>query len=77
MLAYHIPQYMPDALPIAFNGGGVFYLLDMREPACEGEYPIVCASSGYLGWEPRAWRLVAPSFLEACRGTVNVEDLFE
>lgn len=35
MLAYHIPEYMPDAIPIGMNGGGDFYMYDMRarEPA--------------------------------------------
>jgi hypothetical protein len=72
-LAYHVPQYMPGALPFAFNGGGVFYLFDMREAARAGDYPVVCASAGALGWD-ECW-FVADSFLLACRGTSNVEDL--
>ncbi len=75
LLAYHLPQYMPGALPIAFNGGGTFYLLDMRRPAVKGEYPVVCAHSGYLAWESVACFTVADSFVAACRGAVNVDDL--
>ena len=75
MRAYRFPQYMPGAVPIAFNGGGTFYLLDMRRPALEGEYPVVCAHSGYLAWESEACFVVADSFVAACRGTVNVDDL--
>src|SRR5262245_7423107 len=75
MLAYQLPQYMPGAVPVAFNGGGTFYLLDMRRPAVGGEYPVVCAHAGYLAWEPRAFCVVADSFVAACRGTVNVDDL--
>ena len=74
-LAYAVPQYMPGAMPVAFNGGGTFYLLDMRLPAVGGEYPIVCAHAGYLAWKPGACREVADSFAAACRGTVNVDDL--
>src|SRR5262249_1777501 len=75
MVAYQLPQYMPGAVPVAFNGGGTFYLLDMRQPAVGGEYPVVCAHAGYLSWEPDACCVVADSFVAACRGTVNVDDL--
>jgi len=75
MIAYQLPQYMPGAVPVAFNGGGTFYLLDMRQPAVGGEYPVVCAHAGYLAWEPDAWCVVADSFLAACRGRVNVDDM--
>src|SRR5215472_6681118 len=51
MLAYHVPQYMPGALPFAFNGGGTFYLFDMREDAVGGEYPVVCCHAGSLSWD--------------------------
>ena len=49
MLGYELPQYMPAALPFAFDGGGVFHLFDMRCPARGGEYPVVCAAAGSLG----------------------------
>lgn len=75
LLAYHLPQYMPHALPIALNGGGVFYLFDMRKSPSGGEYPVVCASAGNLGWEPDECKIVAESFVAACRGTINIETL--
>jgi hypothetical protein len=75
LLAYDLPEYIPAAVPIAFNGGGTFYLLDLRQPAVGWEDPVVCAGAGYLGWGPEACRVVADSFLAACRGTVNVDDL--
>lgn len=77
MLAYSLPQYMPAALPFAFNGGGVFYLFDMREPPAGGEYPVICAHAGNLSWDPLAWRSVADSFPDACRGTTNIESLWD
>lgn len=75
LMAYELPQYMPGALPFAFNGAGTFYLFDMRQPAATDEYPIVCAHAGYLDWEEDACRAVAPSFLEACRGAIDIDDL--
>ncbi|HZN36628.1 MAG TPA: SMI1/KNR4 family protein [Pirellulaceae bacterium] len=75
LLAYHLPRYMPGALPVAFNGGGTFYLFDMRLPARDGEYPIVCSHSGDLGWQPDQCLQIAESFEMACRGTVNVDEL--
>lgn len=75
MVAYHVPQYMPGALPVAFNGAGTFYLLDMRRPPVADEYPIVCAEAGNLGWEADQCIRVADSFEAACRGTVDVDDL--
>lgn len=48
LLAYRIPQYMPNARPFAFDGGGTFYMFDMRNASNHGEYPIVYAHSCYL-----------------------------
>jgi hypothetical protein len=75
MLAYHLPQYMPGALPFAFNGAGTFYLFDMRKKAVSGEYPVVCSHAGNLGWEQDKCCLVADSLEAACRGKVNVDEL--
>lgn len=72
MLAYHIPQHMSCAVPFAFNGGGVFYLFDMRKPARNGEYPIVCCGAGALGFGHAI--KIADSFLAACQGKANVAD---
>jgi hypothetical protein len=71
LLCYHVPEYMPLALPFAFNGGGVFYLFDMREEAVDGEYPIVVADAAVLDWE--VVPCIATSFIEACSGKINIE----
>lgn len=75
-LAYHLPEYMPGALPFAFDGGGVFYLFDMREPAdADGEYPVVAAHAGNIGWaaDEECWP-VADTLVEACRGRTGIAD---
>ncbi len=66
MLAYQIPEYMPGAVPFAFDGCGTFYLFDLRRPAIGGEYPVVCAHAGHLGWGEDACGEVAASFVAAC-----------
>jgi hypothetical protein len=73
LLCYNVPEHMPLALPFAFNGGGVFYLFDMREEAVDGEYPIVVASAGVLDWEEAP--CIAASFIEACSGKTDIEDI--
>ena len=75
LLGYHVPMYMPGVLPIAFNGGGVMYFLDLRQPTPDGEPPVLCAAAGNLGMAPDSCVKVAPNLLSACRGTVNVEAL--
>jgi hypothetical protein len=74
-LAYHVPEHMPGALPFAFDGGGTFYLFDIRQNAVAGEYPVVCAHSGNLGWEADQCWLVGDSFEAACRGRISIHDL--
>ena len=75
LLAYHLPKYMPGAMPIAFNGGGTFYLLDMRNAATNDEYPVVCAHAGHLAWTRDACFPIADSLLTACRGRFDIDDL--
>jgi hypothetical protein len=75
LLAYYLPQYMPGALPFAMNGGGMFYLFDMRQPEQRGEYPIVCSHSNCLGWDADDCVQIAQSFEDACRGVIDVDDL--
>jgi hypothetical protein len=75
LLAYNLPQYMPESVPFAFNGGGILYLFDMRHPANRGEYPVVGSHSGNLGWEPDKCVQVAESFEAACRGSVSVDEM--
>ncbi len=75
LLAYHLPQYMPGALPIASNGGGTFYLFDMRQSPPYGEYSVVGAHSGSLGWQADKCIQVADSFLTACRDPRDIDEL--
>lgn len=76
LIGYSVPQYMPRAVPFAFNGGGVMYLFDMRDPpGAHGEYPILCAGAGCLDFDPHESPRVADSFPEVCRGRFNVERL--
>jgi hypothetical protein len=72
LLAYHIPHYMRGALPFAFDGGGGFYLFDMRAESVRGEYPVVYAGAGNLRYDDAV--VVASSFIEACRGTTDPAD---
>lgn len=69
MLSYHLPEYMPAAVPFGFDGCGTFYLFDMRRPAVGGEYPVVTAHAGCLGWDEEAFGQIAEAFVEACRGS--------
>lgn len=66
---------MPQSLAFALNGGGTLYLFDMRGPAVGGEYPVVCSHAGNPGWSAEECVRIADSFPEACRGTINVDDL--
>jgi hypothetical protein len=67
LLGYHVPQYMPGAIPFAFDGGGRFYLFDMRREPIAGEYPILFVGSGNLCYADAVH--VAASFIDACKGT--------
>jgi hypothetical protein len=75
LLAYHLPLYMPEALPFGFNSQGTFYLFDMRRAAKRGEYRVISSQSGNLGWGADQCIDVAESFEAACRGDINVDDL--
>ena len=72
LLSYNVPQYMPGALPFAFDGGGCFYLFDMRKEPVDGEYPILFVGAGNLGYEDAVH--VADSFVDACKGTTDPAD---
>ncbi|VTR90909.1 SMI1/KNR4 family protein OS=Paenibacillus alvei DSM 29 GN=PAV_9c00940 PE=4 SV=1 [Gemmata massiliana] len=76
LIVYHVPQYMPLAVPFAFTDSGGMYLFDMREPPdTSGEYPIICAGAGALDFDPHESPRIASNFLEACCGRFNVERL--
>jgi SMI1 / KNR4 family (SUKH-1) len=74
LLAYHVPQYMPGTLPFAFDGGGCFYLFDMRGKSVRGEFPVLYVGAGNLNFADAV--TVASSFLEACRGTTDPADRY-
>lgn len=50
-LAYELPEYMPGAVSFAMDGSGNHYMFDMREAPTNGEYAILFAHSGNLGYE--------------------------
>ncbi|GGG88746.1 SMI1/KNR4 family protein [Paenibacillus radicis (ex Gao et al. 2016)] len=72
MLAYEFPEYMPDAVPFAMDGCGNHYVWDMRSDRDDGEYPILVASSGNLGYEDCIQ--IADSFVELCLGTTSADE---
>lgn len=51
MLGYDIPRWMPLSCPFGFDGGGTFYLFDMREEPVNGDYPVLFAHAGNLDYE--------------------------
>lgn len=74
LLCYWIPMKMPGTVPFSFDGGGNFYLFDMRSEPSDGEFPIVFAPSTGMGWGAGHHHVVvARSFLEACQGTTDPE----
>ncbi len=72
MIGYHIPEYMPGAIPFAFDGSGLD-LFDMRQSVVEGEYPVVQAHAGCLGWDEDSCGQIADSLVAACRTTGPVD----
>lgn len=73
LVDYQFPIYMPGALPFGLNGGGVFYVFDMREPAVGPDYPILAASSGNLCYDDSP--VIARTLNELVTDTRNIEDL--
>ncbi|MBP1990886.1 SMI1/KNR4 family protein [Paenibacillus eucommiae] len=71
-LAYEFPEYMRGAVSLGMDGCGNHYIFDMREDMMDGEYPIVAAHSGNLGYED--CKKIADSLADLCRGTTSVED---
>jgi hypothetical protein len=64
---YKFAEYMPGALPFALDGGGSFYVFDLRAaPDARGKYPVVTCGSGTNTWDMA--EALTPSFPEACRG---------
>jgi hypothetical protein len=73
LLAHHLPQYMPMTVPLGLDGSGNFALLDVREPMVNGEYPILVAAAGNLGFEDA--RRAADTFEQFCLRTERVADV--
>ncbi len=69
MLVYHLPEYMPGAVPFAFDGAGSFYLFDMREPPIDDEFPVVLSHAGSLGWGEEDCERLADDFVRLLVGT--------
>ncbi|MCP3772324.1 SMI1/KNR4 family protein [Paenibacillus sp. MZ04-78.2] len=77
-LAYLFPEFMTGSVSIGMDGCGNHYILDMREDMIEGEYPILAAHSGTLGYEDEegfiTCKQVARSFPELCKGTTSIDE---
>lgn len=76
LLAYQVPEYMPGAIPFAFDGGGGFYLFDMRNAPVEGEYPIVMAHSGSLSWDEDLHAVIGYRFVEVLSDPDDPNEIF-
>lgn len=84
MLGYHVPEYMPKALPFGGDGGGSFYFFDMRnkeeretgEVTLDSKAPIGVESdiefpvyvTTYIGMSFEDAQFVADSFLDLVEG---------
>lgn len=66
---YEFPIYAPLFLPIAFNGGGIFYAYDFRNPI---NINIVAVSSGDLDYESSI--IIGKTLNEVLNKTNNIED---
>ena len=65
--SYELAEYMPRAVPIAFDGGGGLYLLDAREGGNDGSQPVVWSHTGSLSWDDGEHRPVAADFASFVR----------
>ena len=74
LVDYQFPIYMPKALPFGLNGGGVFYVFDMREPLDNAaDYPILAAHAGNLSFDDSP--VVALTLEQLLSDARNIEDL--
>ena len=72
MLAYHFPHYMPAAVPLGLDGGGVFAVFDGRQMQPDNEYAILSVHAGNLGYHEA--RVVGTSFTDFCLGTTPIDE---
>lgn len=66
---YEFPKYAPLFLPIAFNGGGIFYAYDFRNPI---NINIVSVDPGVLTYENSVFH--GQTLNEVLSKTINIED---
>jgi hypothetical protein len=63
---YEFGEYMPGALPFALNGGGIFYVFDVRNAPLVADTAVFTCDSDANTWDTASW--LAASFQEACQG---------
>jgi hypothetical protein len=63
---YEFGEYMPGALPFALNGGGTFYVFDVRNAPVASASAVFTCESGANTWDTATW--LAASFQAACQG---------
>ena len=73
LLAYNFPEYMPGAIPIGLDGGGVFAAFDTRGGLQNDEYPILATAAGNLGFEDAT--LISVAFKSFCTGRTAIGSL--
>ncbi|GAB3617769.1 hypothetical protein GCM10027416_23260 [Okibacterium endophyticum] len=65
--SYELAEYMPRAVPIAFDGSGGLYLLDARTGRNDGSQPVVWSHAGTLSWDEGEHRPIAADFASFVR----------
>ena len=65
LLDYMVPEYLPGFVPFAFDGGGGFYLFELRNGGATPELPVYYCHAGSLGFDEL--RIAGTSFLAACQ----------
>ncbi len=68
-LDYQFDQYTPLFMPIAFNGGGIFYAYDFRNPT---NINLVAVSAGVLEYESSI--IIGKTLNEVLSKTINIEE---
>ena len=73
LVHYQFPEYMPGAIPLGMDGGGLFAAFDTRAGLIDGEYPILVTPASVLDYEDA--RVVASSLVDFCEGTSSIADV--
>jgi hypothetical protein len=66
---YEFPKYVPCFIPIAFNGGGVFYVYDFRNL---DDISIAAVNSSNLEYESSV--IIGKTLYEVLNKTTNIEE---